>query len=250
MSRMKSTSESLRRRGMYGFEDIASLKERSRGELEAALKSGSAPERSAAVRLLAADAAGDSSLALRLAGMLKTEKALYTRLEICRTLEKCGAETARLLIPLAGTTGRGRYGEHREKVSLKKTYPLPGDIIARILGKMNPDALPVITEAICEGSGPALPELLDAAGFMVFHNKELATPENAEKIYAVLEKCRENLNVFRRAVRCLSAFPSAKTLEILTCIKNQHPEAGIRAEAARSETFVAARIKSRGKQAL
>lgn len=109
-----------------------------------------------------------------------------------------------------------------EAVSLKKSYPLPRDIIARSLGKMSIYIFPALIDILKTEDVEKISEVLDAIGFMVFYNSELATLNNATIIYTIITKYEENPLIIWKCILCLSAFPLEESRIILTNIKEKN----------------------------
>lgn len=158
-SALKSDASALRGRGMPDQADLDALRGLDCNALLAELHSASAPRRSAAVRLLAGGGQSvepsstlDPNLAETLLNALVKEKALYTRLEMCAALERGDGEVAALMAARLGSIGTNQYRElpGPDQVSKKKSFPLPRDIIARSLGRMNRVALPVLLKVLSQ----------------------------------------------------------------------------------------------------
>ena len=62
-------------------------------------------------------------------------------------------------------------------------------------------------------------ELLDAIGFMVFYNPNLAILENLKPILGVLDKYEDNILIVWKVCMVLSAFPLDESVFILNKIK-------------------------------
>lgn len=159
------------------------------------------------------------------------EKNLLTRLDLCKVLQQGDEETALLIVKHLGEIGSNQYVKEKLPLFgiLKKTYPLPRDVLARTLGKMNPCVFSVIKLAFqyyaksmeedvtLEDS--ALSELLDAAGYMVFSNQKLANAENIavidDVICLIVQNSEEKFKalICWKYVICLSAFRSEETVD-------------------------------------
>ena len=183
---MKSSPEELRRRGYIEESDIAKLEGKTTSELYMLLSENEAAVRTAAVRLLGRSNMDMGNLAEQLLVMLTKEKALYTKLAICETLESGKRETASLMIPYLGKIGKNQYHELPSKVSLKKSYPCARDIIARSLARMETDICPLLYEVLLSNDTIKIREVLDAIGFMTFYHKNIAKKEYAQAIYEIL----------------------------------------------------------------
>lgn len=212
---MKSSPEELRRRGYIEESDITMLAEKTTLELCKLLSDKEAAVRTATVRLLGRSNIDEGKLAEQLLVMLTKEKALYTKLAICETLESGKRETASLMIPYLGKIGKNQYHELPSKVSLKKSYPCARDIIARSLARMTTDICPLLYEVLLSNDTIKIREVLDAIGFMTFYHKNIVTKEYAQAIYDILDTNQQDKVIQWKAILCLSAFPSEQTKNIL-----------------------------------
>lgn len=100
---------------------------------------------------------------------LDKEKALYTRLAICNTLAQGNQRCARVMISYLGKIGNNQYQSLPAKISKKKSFPLPRDIVARTLGRMDPKCIRVFLKELPTCSLLQARELIDAIGYMVFN---------------------------------------------------------------------------------
>lgn len=146
---------------------------------------------------------------------LAKERCLYTKIAICETLEQGDLSTADKMCTYLGVIGKNQYKELPDKVSGKKSYPLPRDIIARSLGKMDSSVFPALYSVLMTQDIVKIREVLDALGFMVFYHKELANEENQNIIYSTMQKYRHDDIIVWKCILCLSAFPSEETKKIL-----------------------------------
>lgn len=135
---MISSRENLRKRGMIEQIDIDSIISLSYSELISLIDSKSSIERSASIHLLSNKVSCDNEdFVAVLLKRLSIEKSLYTKIEICNALEKGSEKTARQMVQYLGCIGNNQHRWLPDRISKKISYPLPRDIIARSLGKMN-----------------------------------------------------------------------------------------------------------------
>lgn len=209
---MKSTAEDLRKRGMASKEDIASLSNLSYGQLITLLKSDKSYIRSAAALNLysAVDRAADEFL-----NQLLIEKCLYSKIAICEGLEKGNAETVAKMICFLGKIGNNQHRTLPKRVSAKKSFPLPRDIIARSLARMNIEIFPVLIDVLKTEDIFKIREVLDAVGFMTFYNQELSTCENLEYILRLLGNYKNDEIIIWKVMLCLSAFRIDRGIDVL-----------------------------------
>jgi len=205
------------------------------------MNSKMANERSVAIHILAKRNRNDTEFTTIMLKRLCKEKSLYTKLEICSALEQGNIETARQMIKYLGKIGNNQHKMLPDRVSLKISYPLPRDIIARILSKMSPTVLVAMLEVLTKNDASMISEVIDAIGFMVFYNKQLVTPENAQLIYDVIEKYRDNQVILWKAILCLSAFPLGSSVGVLERVKITYPETLLSEEASRSLKLIEGR---------
>ena len=209
---MKSSDENLRKRGLATEDEISKLAGLPQTQLMKQLHSSDAVTRTAAAcHLLARDRA----CALELLRQLANEKCLYTKIAICKTLERGGLDTAIQMAEFLGKIGNNQHKVLPDKVSKKKSFPLPRDIIARSLGKMNITVFPALMAILDSNDMVKIREGLDAIGFMVFYHQELATFENVLPVISLLKDYSDDPIIVWKAILCLSAFPLAESREAL-----------------------------------
>lgn len=231
---MKSKLSDLKKRGMVTGEEILSFSNLPIEELVKLLHSENACERSAAaINLLpVSDMAADELLT-----QLSFEKCLYTKISICESLEKGNIETAKKMSKFLGMIGNNQYIKLPEKVSAKKSYPLPRDIIARVLGKMDALIYPVLDDILKTAYTEQISEALDAIGFMVFYNPQLVNSVNVKSILRILNIYKDNEIIVWKSILCLSAFPLLESAEVLETYAMRKDILG--KEAIRSLSFMA-----------
>lgn len=234
---MKSTNESLRKRGMASEGDIAALSDLTYEDLVAALHAADSCTRSAAAYCLRvqADRAADELL-----GQLAGEKCLYTRIAVCECLEKGSIVTSEKMISCLGHIGNNQYRVPPDKVSAKKSFPLPRDIIARSLGRMDISVFPAFQRCLRESRyREQISELVDAVGYMVFYHPELAAAENLQPVLALESPYSQDSLILWKMILCLSAFPSADAKTVLLNYAQEQSILGM--EAQRSLKILAMR---------
>lgn len=239
---MKSSKDNLRKRGFTYESDIDLLNNKSQSELFELLFSNIATVRTASIRTLANNCINETEFTDLLLNLLTKEKALYTKIAICETLEKGNVHTASKIIKYLGKIGNNQHKELPEAVSLKKSYPLPRDIIARSLGRMSISIFPTLIDVLKTENIDKISESLDAIGFMVFYNPKLATLNNATAIYNTITKYKENPLILWKCTICLSAFPLEETVIILTNIKEENQDNILSKEADRSLKLINIRL--------
>lgn len=216
----------------------------SDSELVALLGSQDAVTRSAAVRLLARRAPLEEPLIARFVGMLIHEKKLYTKLELSSVIQRGGTTSAALLVPLLGRIGRNQHRAPDPNAFKKVSYPLPRDIAARILARMDITVLPPLM-AVLEGDDRrAVPEALDAIGFICFYSSNGdAKRAVLNALIALYPRVRDDELIRWKMVRCFQSFNNVSTNALLTGVEHDDPNASIRQEASRSLAILATRSR-------
>ncbi|MEI0604315.1 hypothetical protein R4K55_08845 [Brachyspira alvinipulli] len=230
---LKSDLERLKNRGMPLEEDVKLLENKSLKELIKCLNDDDAIIRtSAAINLK--QYINKNKVCSSLLLQLSKEKSLYTKIAICETLQNGNIDSAKEMINYIGKIGDNQYKKLPEKVSLKKTYPMPRDIIARTLSKMNIDIFPILIDILEGDDLIKIYEVIDAVGFMVFHNKDLSNDKNLNYIINLIKKYKDNKLVIWKCITCLSAFNLEKSKDTLNSFVNNDNKDILSLEAKRS----------------
>lgn len=158
-------------------------------------------------------------------------------------LEQGNKMTALQMGTYLGKIGKNQYKEIPQKVSAKKSYPLPRDLIARSLGRMNLCVLPVLMEVLESKEVSRISEVLDAIGFMIFYHPEEAVLKNAQAILKVAKEYRENKMIVWKCLICLSAFSLQEVRAFL--LTYVHCDGLLGEEARRSLYLIETRSKSK-----
>ena len=231
----KSSLDDLRKRGYIDDLDISEYEEKTKEDLATLLQ-----DQDAVVRSMAAKALGrfcqsdDAKLAEALLEQLLREKKLYTRLELAVALEQGKIKTAQRMTAYLGMIGSNQYKELPQRPSLKKSYPLPRDLIARSLGRMEVSIAPVLYEILETGSIEEISEVLDAIGFLFFYHPDKVCLEAVEKILDVINRYSDKEIIVWKGIVCLSAFPCEKAVNYLRSISREHNNPLLQMEAERS----------------
>lgn len=210
---MKSSASDLRKRGWISEDDLAIFHNLDKGEISTLIHSNDPCKRSAGATL--ADIKATATADLLLSALTK-EKCLYTRLAICEKLSSGDCRTAEKMLGYLGSIGSNQYRKPADRPSKKKCYPLPRDIIARTLGRMDKAVAPVLYDALYTLEEGQLSELISGIGYHTYTHPELATEENLQKLSALLETSQHSDFLVWRVMICLSVFPlqeSRRTLQ-------------------------------------
>lgn len=209
---MKSCIEDLQKRGYADKAEIIKAKSLSQESLLTMLCSDNAVNRTIAAYNLSAL---NEAVVDKLLNQLCIEKCLYTKIAICENLKKGNVATAEKMLMYLGEIGNNQYKQLPNKVSAKKSYPLPRDIISRTIGKMNIEIFPLLIDSLNILDVLEVSELLDAVGYMAFYNPELVNNNNVKVICGVAEKYYENGLIVWKTLQCLSAFPVLLSVKFL-----------------------------------
>lgn len=224
---LKSSQEQLQKRGLATEKDIAELSILSQDQLIELLHADCAMTRTASACNLSSNQEIVTSELLK---QLLVERCLYTRIAICESLERGNINTANQMIDYLGKIGNNQYKKLPHKVSEKKSFPLPRDIIARSLGNMNIAVFPVLIEVIKSSDIFKISEVLDSIGYMVFYHPILATLQNAEPIFSLVDDYADSELILWKVMLCLSAFWLNDSKEILLKYANENTVLGMEAQ--------------------
>ena len=222
---------------MASEDEVQELANLSLRDLVTILHSQEASKRTAAAIALAAY--GDDTVNELLAQLI-IERCLYTKIAICETLQCGNKETAITMTRYLGEIGNNQHQTLPKSVSAKKSYPLPRDIIARTLAKMDTHIFPVLCAVLETKEKKKIREVLDAIGFMTLYHQDLATQHNAEKIISVIDTYQEDAVIVWKAIMCLSAFPLPDCMQILQTYAKRKDICG--EEARRSLMIIQSRV--------
>lgn len=228
---MRSSKEDLRKRGYVTDKDIEVLAAISQEQLLDMLHSNDAVTRSAAACNLVVT---DKNSACELLKKLSVEKCLYTKIAICESLEKGDCTTATQMTEYLGKIGNNQHKTLPNKVSKKKSFPLPRDIVARSLGRMSAEVFPVLQTVVKGSDIEKIQEVLDAIGIMVYYNKNLATSENVMPILSLVQNYTDNHLILWKALLCLSAFPLTESKKVLLKYADKTDVIGMEAQRSLS----------------
>lgn len=231
---MKSSEKELRKRGFPDKDDIAYAKKLTTEELYQQFNAGAA-ERSAAVIALRERLSIDDELYITfLLSRLTIEKFLYTKIEICNSLESGTETVAHMMCTYLGRIGNNQYQTVPDVISKKKSFPLPRDIIARSLGRMNIKVFPVLLDYAQKAEKGQLSELLDAIGYMAFYNPDLSTIANFNSILHLYNKYKNDELIIWKLALCCSGFAMQESVDLLNNMMIVSVNSTIIAEAQRS----------------
>lgn len=229
MNKLKTINTSAEKRGFTTKQFDNTFNLLSDEELIKLLADNSAQKRTAAANLL--NYRKCSSAICPLCDALKMEKALYSKISICNALAGFGTEALPFLIPLLGEIGNNRHENLPVAGFYKKSYPLPRDIVARIIIRIGEPALIFLREVLISGSRKAVLEAVDAVGHISFYSKNELLKNDLVNLY------NKNLHDELLLWKILRAFQGINSVEINTILEEVIYNSKIpvlRWEAARS----------------
>lgn len=239
---LKSDLDKLTNRGMALDDDINMLKNYSLEKLIDCLNNDNAIIRtSASINLM--PYINEDNVQNELLMQLSEEKSLYTKIAICETLQHGNIDTAEKMTEYLGIIGNNQYKKLPKKISSKKSYPLPRDIIARTLSKMDISIVPALIKILKSNNLIKIYEAVDAFGYICFYNKTLQNEKNLEYIIKLMNKYKGDKLLVWKCITCLSAFNLDKSKEILNSFINKDSKDILSLEAKRSLSILNKKTK-------
>lgn len=226
------------KRGEAPEEIIVSFSELSGDELINRLKDKIAANRSAAAIVLGKRKY--NAAIIPLCNAIKTEKALYSKINMCNALSDMGEASLPELIPLLGKIGNNRHKKLPEKGFYKFSYPLPRDIIARTIIRIGVPALNNLASVLKSGSREAIPEAIDAIGHITFYSKYTSLENELIKLFF---NSQSDQLILWKILRAFQAFNSPTVNRILEEVLLNSTEPLFRWESARSMAMNGSVIK-------
>lgn len=217
---MKSNKTQLNNRGQLDEKLLLQLDDLSKEELIAGFHN-TPKYRTACVYLLSEKYNQDDDYTILLLKLLQNEKALYTKIEIQNQLSKHG--NIKEMCQYLGKIGCNQYREIPTRPSLKKSYPLPRDIIARSLSYIEADQFNEFYQVLPTLEPLQFQEAIDAFGFFCFYHPEVITIDMFKYVCSCFRTYQNNELTIWKLVTCLSAFPMS--LHYLNSLKTiqKHP---------------------------
>jgi len=139
---------------------------------------------------------------------LKKENALYTKINICRSLVGCGEKAIPYLIDIIGKTGKNQHFELPEKGFYKSSYPLPRDIAARTLVRMGSIVLKYLSEIIGKTDEKKLVEMIDVIGHISFYSNDKSFED---KLHNFFRENENNVVLQWKIIRSFQGFNTNRT---------------------------------------
>lgn len=232
---MKSNNEQLKNRG---YAEETDLDDKISNEDAVTMLDSSAPsERTLAVRIIGRRKM--SGYIDRLCGLLEKEKALYTKIELQKTLAEFGAAAVPCLVVLLGSIGSNQHTAPNNEDSGKTSYPLCRDIAARTLCMIGVEALPALKEVLQSGTRKQKLEALDAVGHISYNSGNVDCQDAVISMLAA-DDCDSLMKW--KIIRALQGFSSERSENLLKEILADETDAVMIAEITTSIS----RMKKRG----
>ena len=143
---------------------------------------------------------------------LKIEKKLYSKIAISEALISFKEKSIENLIPLIGQIGNNQHKKLPTKLFSKDNYPLPRDIIARILSQMSVDVIPILLNEAYKMPRDQLLEAIDVMGNISYYSKN---SESLNLLFNLFEKNRNDKLMIWKIIRAFSAFSDTKIIKEL-----------------------------------
>ena len=217
---MKSNLQQLKQRGQFDEQEYNQFLDLSKADLISHLHDF-ASIRTACIRILSQNYHQDEDYTSILLQQLHKEKALYTKIEIQNQLTQYG--DIPMMCQYLGKIGHNQYRQLPAKGSLKKSYPLPRDIIARSLAYISIEKFNLFFDCLNSLSREQLLEAIDALGFLCFYHQELANEETYSFVCQQIEKYSQDDLMMFKLITCLSAFPQSQPLLLELLQTKKHP---------------------------
>jgi HEAT repeat protein len=234
---MKSTTEQLRSRGYATENDLLSLINKDETELQKLTKDPKPWVRTAAVRALGHTLNTENIPFV--VKLLAKETMLYTKLEICDQLISYGIVSLPYLLPYIGKIGKNQHKKPSLVDLRKQSFPLPRDIVARVIIRIGPQALFELEKILTNGDNDQIYEAIDTIGHIAYNYNDLRSEEN---LFKLLVSKRENEMIQWKVIRAFQAFPSSTVVEFLGEIIKDCADVLIVEEAKRSLFQIRKRI--------
>ncbi|MCP4021122.1 MAG: hypothetical protein GY729_04715 [Desulfobacteraceae bacterium] len=237
---MKSTPEELRARGFAFENDVEQFKNLNESGLKALACDPLPWKRTVGIKLMALKKrAADIPWFI---AILKNEKKLYTKIAISDVLAEWGETAAEQLIPELGSIGNNQHKVPALVDLNKKSFPLPRDIVARILIRMGPSILPGIIIIIKTGTPLQKSEAIDVFGHITFYH---GRAEDESVLFELWEQCDGDELIKWKIIRALQAFPTQKACLFLKDLKSYGKNEIAVLEAQRSLARIEEKLNSR-----
>lgn len=227
---MKNHSDKYEKRGCIDVSVVSSHQKLSKEELIGCLDE-SPIIRTSCIYLITSKFRHDDDYTSILLNQLCREKAIYAKIEIQGDLAEFG--NVYEMCHFLGKVGHNQHREILPRPTLKKSYPLPRDLVARSLGHMDGRRYFEFLEAMKTlKDEKQLLEAIDGFGFFCFYHRDDIDEQAFQLISQYVEQYQDNELMTWKLTICLSAFP--ESADLLLKIKQQQKHPTIQMEVERS----------------
>lgn len=207
---VKSTITELESRGYVDKNLILSNSKIDKISLRKQLASGIPTQRTTAAILIRKN--NILELLPDLIEALKSESKLYCKIAIAETLIGFKDNTTKMIIPYLGIIGKNQHYKLPLKPFKKDSYPLPRDIVARILVNIGISVIPDLINNFKTFTHIQILETIDVLGHISFYTKDKNCLPLLLKLYAE----NEDDSIIRwKLLRSFSAFDNEAVKSIL-----------------------------------
>lgn len=210
---MKTNNANLQKRGWVSDAKLDKYIDLSNDSLLEYLSSTEPTKRTIAALLI--KERGDDSFIEPLIQALCIEKKLYSKIAITEALGNFGPASVVSCIPYLGRIGKNQHKSLPKKPFLKKSYPLPRDIIARTICKAGESAIPLLIENIDIDNLSQTSEGIDAIGYISYYQKNRAAQNYILKLF---NYHHSNPLIVWKCLRAMQAFPNDQVISLLKTV--------------------------------
>jgi len=226
---MKSTVDQLYKRGHIQEPRPGQYSDYDTGMIGKMLLSEDPRKRSLGAAIIAQKP--DPAYCKMLCMALVKEKKLYSKIAMSKALIAIGHDSVKHLLPLLGKIGTNQHKAIPVERFRKNSYPLPRDIVSRIIGKIGPKALPELEEVLRTGRKDEISEAIDAIGYIAFYNNDY---RSLPALLNMLETHDGDELIHWKSIRALQAYTDDAAEEYLNRVMRENSGCALVIEAARS----------------
>ncbi len=226
-------SEARKKRGEIDINFIKRFSKFKNHELLALLNDTKPQNRSVAAKILGERKFKEAIpfLCLR----LSKEKSLYSKISISNAILNFGTHAIADLIKYIGKIGKNQHKTLPKDVFRKKSYPLPRDLIIRIIIRMGSEALQYIKPLLNNKSESFLSEIIDAIGHITYTTKNFSLLSDLLKIF---DNSYNKDILLWKVIRSFQSFPQDETIKRLKIVFKESTIPAHRWEAIRSLAII------------
>lgn len=229
--------QTLKKRGYVEASDIDAYRNYSKDECLKLVNDKDAAKRTCGIYCLSKYHMCKDDYRMFISLFIK-ETALYTRLMLAQVLAQGNHLEAGMLCDELGLHVNEQYQQLPLKISKKKTYLLPRDLFARVLREMNPQAISPLIEVLTYGALIQVREALDAFGFMIYHDSQLAIPKYIDVIQMAHQRFFDDEVIVWKCIQCCAGFPLSMVDTYLNDIKKTYHQQVLQDEIKRTLNLI------------